>query len=228
MFNRLANYIDARRMSHAARVFEIVEDRFDAMLETHLENTLEGAFNTLHQAIEHRLNHVDDEFVNHIAADLVNARVQQEVDIDDLARSEVESLVENHDFDDFDDIAREAVNETVGYDLDLDDTAREKVDDWFSDNDHSVRTIVENNIRRQVDETLEDAPHLVARVEELEAKNVILAERVAQALEMIGGFLEHDARPLIRTEFVDLFVQMGRVLELDLHHHPAFEGVDQE
>ncbi len=130
MLNRILNHFEARRMKKAARVFAFIEDRFDAMLETHLENTLEGVFDTLHRTIEHRLNHVDDEFVNHIAADLVNTRIEHEVDIDDLARCEVEDAVSNHYFD-FDDTARDIIDDRIGYDLDLDDTARDTVGAWF-------------------------------------------------------------------------------------------------
>lgn len=219
MLNRILNHIEARRMKKAARVFAFVEDRFENMLESQLEIQLEAVSN----AVEVSVREI----------------VDNEIDLDQLASESVDCLVENHYFDDFDDMARETVNEKVDYNFDLDDAARDTIDAWFSDNEHSVRTIVENNIRRQVDESLENAPHLVARIEELEGQNAELSQRLATVAENAAGCLElldersgeiqspDDITRIARGLFADMFVHVGRLLEADTTHHPAFEGVDE-
>lgn len=214
MLNRILNHIEARRMKKAARVFAFVEDRFATMLESQLEIQLEA----VSDAVEVSVRKI----------------VDNEIDLDQVAVDEVERLVEDHHFDDFDDMARNAVSEEVDDNFDLDDAARDTVDDWFSDNEHSVRTIVENNIRRQVDESLENAPHLVARVEELEGQVAELSQRLATVAENAAGCLElldekadeipspDDITRIARGLFADMFVHVGRLLEADTTHHPRF------
>jgi polyhydroxyalkanoate synthesis regulator phasin len=206
-------------MKKAARVFAFVEDRFETMLESQLEIQLAA----VSDAVEESVREI----------------VENDIDLDQIASDEVDRLVENHYFSDFDDMARDAVDEKVDGDFDLDDSAREKVDDWFENNEHSVRTIVENNIQRQVDEALEDAPHLVARVEHLEGQVAELSQRLATVAENAAGCLElldersgeiqspDDITRIARGLFADMFVHVGRLLEADTTHHPAFEGVDE-
>ena len=239
MLNRILNHIEARRMKKAARVFALVEDRFATMLESQLEIQLEAVSDAVEVSVRELVDNEVD--LDRFAFDEVKSIVENHNfdDFDDMARGHIEDSVENHYFDDYDDMARAAVNEQVGNNFDLDDAARDKVDAWFSNNEHSVRTIVENNIRRQVDETLEDAPHLVARVEELEGQVAELSQRLATVAENAAGCLElldekadeipspDDITRIARGLFADMFVHVGRLLEADTTHHPAFEGVDQ-
>lgn len=240
MLNRIRSLFEARtekKMTKmATRMFAFVEPRFDDIVETATQGVRDAVFEAVHDRATD-IDHGDIEAALHDAATEAVDQATRYHDLDDIVREKIDEMVNDHYFEDFDDMAREKVDERLDYDFDTDEAAREAVDRWFNSNRDSIDDMVDRAIRQQLEETLEDAPHIAARLDEAEAmilentrRLAELSGKVAEAVEELSsgveealGFIEHSARPLVREEFVDLFVQVGRILDLDLHHPEASE-----
>ena len=182
MLNRILNHIEARRMKKAARVFAFIENRIDDMLEESIQQGVEVASRMAVASIE----------LEEIASRQVRVLIANHhfEDFDEIAQQLVSEEVNNYYFNDFDDMAREGIDELLNADLDVDNHAREMVEEHFDSNPPNIDAMVQNALRIELEGVLDNAPHIVARLEQLETQNSELAERLAQVAANAAGCLE--------------------------------------
>lgn len=234
MLNRIRSLFEARTEKKltkmATRMFAFVEPRFDEIVEVHTQEVRDAFFEAVHD----RATDIDQGDIEVALQDAASEAVLAcYIDIDEVVREKIDEVVGDHYFEDFDDMAREKVDERLDYDFNLDEAAGESVDRWFNSNRDSIDDMVERAIRQQLEETLEDAPHIAARLDEAEAmilentrRLTNLAEKVREAVSSLNEVVmelasvqsESEIRHLARDEVSNLFATVHRVIESTVHN----------
>ena len=230
MLNRIRNLFEARTEKKltkmATRMFAFVEPRFDDIVETATQGVRDSVYEAIHDRISDEVQPDEIEAAISDAVEQRIDRVERYHDFDDIVREAIEERVDGHYFEDFDEMAREKIDDRLDYDLDTDEAAREAVDRWFNSNRDSVDDMVDRAIRQQLEETLEDAPHIAARLVELGDDVHRLAEALAEAvttLDSIQDDFTPEVRNIAREEVLGIIAQVGRILDLNSYHPEASE-----
>ena len=243
MLNRIRSLFEARTEKKltmmANRMFAFVEPRFDDIVETATQGVRASVFEAVHDRAS-GITEGDIEVALHDAATEAVDQATRYHDLDDIVREKIDEMVDDHYFEDFDDMAREKIDDRLDYDFDADEAAREAVDRWFNSNRDSIDDMVDRAIRQQLEETLEDAPHFAARLNEAEATILENARRLAQLAEKVAEVVSSlketvetldgmqddftaDVRHIAREEVVGIVAQVGRILDFDSYHPEASE-----
>lgn len=214
MLTAIRNYIEARRMNKARRVFAFVENRFEDMLAAHLDNAVDQealaifALNEARVKVEDQVTQsLGHDQVRDIAYETVSEAITDMMSIEDEVRDEIETQVNDHYFD-LDEMARVAVDDRMGYEFSVDDAAREAVDAYVESNRYEIREHLDEAINSAVDhlvrESDTDLDMVNHRLSEVEIRFEGLAERV---------HTDSEIRELARDELRMFLNSMLQVLD---------------
>lgn len=194
MLKRILNHFEARRYD---RMFAFVEKRFESVLEMHLNDVEAKITAVIADSVMEEVD-LQQEAEEQIESLVTNWFRDEEIHLDaeDYARGKVNDEL---DYVDFGDLARDEVSDHFNYNFDFTEAVTEKIQEWVDDHEDTMTSILETQIHHAQRVDSERIQELQATVEDLQSK----VDALEQFLSMASHFMQTGVDNMLNPELGD-------------------------